>query len=173
MGAPGSRSVAESCFPVHGLILTAAPYSTPATELIRFAIGTGPLPERATALWYVLGTNPRTCSTRERRGEPQLAFEGMRQARRPESILAIAAEAYRKLREPLCLAVLLPQPARSAEAATVEDDSFLPETLIRDVPSWAYDVHALFVADRWRGARGVNDAPRFSRAATRDQSPLP
>jgi hypothetical protein len=116
-------------------------WQLPETELIRLAVGTGPLPERAIAFWYVLGTNPRTCNMRERRGEPQLAFEGVRQAGFPESSIAISSQAYRKLRDPLCAAILLLQPLRSAEAATISDDPIVPETLIRDVPSWAYDVH--------------------------------
>ena len=53
-------------------------WQLPTTELLHLTVGTGPLPERAIALWYVLGTNPRTCQMRERRGEPQLAFEAMR-----------------------------------------------------------------------------------------------
>src|SRR5262245_15906346 len=75
-------------------------WQMPTTELIRLAAGTAPLPERAIAFWYVLGTNPRTCSMRGRHGEPQVAFEGMRQAGLPECVLAIAREAFRKLRDP-------------------------------------------------------------------------
>jgi len=52
-------------------------WSKPTAELLQHAIGSRPLPERAISFWYLLGTNPRTCSMRERRGEPQLAFEGM------------------------------------------------------------------------------------------------
>jgi hypothetical protein len=62
--------------------------------------GTGPLPERAIALWYVLGTNPHTCKMRERRGEPQLAFEAMRQAGLPESVVTTASKAFHRLRTP-------------------------------------------------------------------------
>jgi hypothetical protein len=81
--------------------------------------------------------NPRTCSVRERRGEPQVAFEGMRQAWLPESVLAIAIEGFRKLRDPLSAAILLLHPLMSAEETTIEDDPFVPETMIGDVPSWA------------------------------------
>jgi hypothetical protein len=116
-------------------------WQMPAAELIRLATGTAPLPERAIALWYVLGTNPRTCSMRERRGEPQVAFEGMRQAGLPESVLASAKEGFRKLREPLTAAILLLHPLKSAEETTIEDDPSMPETMVGDVPSWAYDVH--------------------------------
>jgi hypothetical protein len=116
-------------------------WSKPTAELVQHAIGSAPLPERAISLWYVLGTNPRTCSMRERRGEPQLAFEGMRQAGLSESVLTIAREGYRKLREPLSAAILLLQPLMSAEEATIEDDPLVPETMIGDVPSWAYGVH--------------------------------
>jgi hypothetical protein len=116
-------------------------WQMPTAELIRLAAGTAPLPERAIALWYLLGTNPRTSSMRERRGEPQVAFEGMRQAGLPESVLAIAREGYRKLREPLTAAIPLLQPLMSVGQMTIEDDPFGPETVIGEVPSWAYDVH--------------------------------
>jgi hypothetical protein len=116
-------------------------WQEPAPELLTLAAGSGPLCQRAIALWYVLGTNPRTCNMRERRGEPELAFDAMRRAGLPEQTVATASAAFRKLRDPLAAAILLLQPQRSAEPATVEDDPLGPETLVGDVPSWAYDVH--------------------------------
>jgi hypothetical protein len=65
----------------------------------------------------------------------------MRQAGFPESVLAIAREGFRKLREPLSAAIMLLQPLMSAEERTIDDDPFPPETMVGDVPSWAYDVH--------------------------------
>jgi hypothetical protein len=70
--------------------------------MVQLAIGAGPLPERAIALWYVLGINPRTCNMLERRGEPQLAFDAVRQAGFSPTVVAAASEAFRKLRDPLC-----------------------------------------------------------------------
>jgi hypothetical protein len=116
-------------------------WSKPTFELLQHAISSYPLPERAIALWYLFGTNPRTCSMRERRGEPQVAFEGMRQAGLSESVLAIAWEGFRKLREPLTAAILLLHPLMSAEERTIDDDPCGPETMLGEVPSWAYDVH--------------------------------
>jgi hypothetical protein len=116
-------------------------WSRPMAELVQHAISSAPLPERAISLWYVLGTNPRTCSMRERRGEPQVAFEGMRQAGLSEPVLAIAREGFRKLREPLTAAILLLHPLMSAEERTIDDDPSVPETMVGEVPSWAYDVH--------------------------------
>jgi hypothetical protein len=113
----------------------------PATELLYLALGTGPLPERAIAFWYVLCTNPRTCKMRERRAEPQLAFDGMHRPGLPGSLVTTASNAFRKLRDPLCAAILLLQPHRSEESASIADDPFVPEALIDGVPSWAYDVH--------------------------------
>jgi hypothetical protein len=140
-------------------------WQMPATDLIRIAVGSGPLPERAIALWYTLGTNPRTCKMRERRGEPHLAFEAMRQAGRPESLTAIAEAAYRKLREPLCAAILLLHPLKSEEPAAIEDDFIVPQALIRDVPSWAYDVHTREGRTALqRFLRGTNETARWVRA---------
>jgi hypothetical protein len=41
----------------------------------------------------------------ERRGEPQLAFDAMRQAGLSATVVATASEAFRKLRDPLCAAI--------------------------------------------------------------------
>jgi hypothetical protein len=96
-------------------------WQLPAAELIHLAVGAGPLPERAIAFWYVLGTNPRTCKMRERRGEPHLAFEAMRQGL-SDSLVATASEAFRKLRDPLANSV-----AALANTAVVMD--FMTEVL--------------------------------------------
>src|SRR5262249_45296320 len=65
----------------------------------------------------------------------------MRQAGLPEPLLVTAREAFRKLRDPLSAAMLLLYPLMPAEEATIKDDPFVPETMVGDVPSWAYDVH--------------------------------
>jgi hypothetical protein len=114
--------------------------SKPPAELLEHALGSHPLPERAISLWYALGTNPRTCSMPERRGEPQAAFEGMRQAGLPESILSVAEAAFRRLREPLCPTILLLHGSGVRQDATIQDDPLPSETMIGDVPSWAFDV---------------------------------
>jgi hypothetical protein len=117
-------------------------WQMPTPELLQLAFGASPLPERAIALWYVLGTNPRTSTNMlDRRGEPQLAFDAMRQAGVSATVVATASEAFRKLRDPLCAAILLLHPLRGQETATTKDDPFPPETMIGGVPSWAYDVH--------------------------------
>jgi hypothetical protein len=137
----------------------------PTAELLEHAFGSHPLPERAISLWYVLGTNPRTCSMPERRGTPQAAFEGMRQAGFPESIVSVASEAFRKLREPLCPAILLLHASRGWPNATIQDDPLPSETMIGDVPSWAFD---LFTREGRKAMRqfleGTSDTARWVRA---------
>jgi hypothetical protein len=76
-----------------------------------------------------------------------------------------ASEAFRKLRDPLCAAILLLQPLRSAGPATIADDPFMPETFVGGVPSWAYDVHTR----EGRGAlqrflQGTSETARWVRA---------
>jgi hypothetical protein len=140
-------------------------WQMPATELLHTALRTGPLAERAIAFWYVLGTNPRTCKMRERRGEPHLAFEAMRRAGLSEPLVTTASEGFRKLRDPLSTAILLLQPLRSAEPAAIADDPCVPETLIRGVPSWAYDVHTREGrAALQRFLQGTSDTARWVRA---------
>jgi hypothetical protein len=138
-------------------------WQMPALELVQLAIGAGPLPERAIALWYVLGINP--CNMLERRGEPQLAFDAVRQAGFSPTVVATASEAFRKLRDPLCAAILLLHPLRGQETATRKDDPLRPERVIRDVPCWAYDVHTR----EGRAAlqsflRGTSESVRWVRA---------
>jgi hypothetical protein len=148
-------------------------WQRPTTELLQLALGTGPLPERAIALWYVLGTNPRTCKMRERRGEPQIAFDAMRRAGLPEPMVTTASEAFRKLRDPLCAAIPLLQPLRFEKPATIAGDPFVPETLIGEVPSWAYDVHTREGRTALqRFLKGNSETARWVRARVRTDSQI-
>jgi hypothetical protein len=118
-------------------------WSLPTAELLRLAAGSGPLSERAVALWYAVGTNRRTSRNLiPRRGEPQLAFDQLESVGFPNSVVAIAREGFRKLGEALCPFVALLHPLIQSKTAVIEDDQLPPETLIGDVPSWAFDMYS-------------------------------
>jgi hypothetical protein len=115
----------------------------PTPELLRFATGSGPLPERAVALWYACGTNWRTSPhLRSRRGEPGVAFDELATAGLSLPMVEIAREGYRKLGEALCPFVALLQPLKQSGATTIADDPLPPETMIGEVPSWAIDMYS-------------------------------
>ncbi len=113
----------------------------PASELMRFATGSGSLLERAIALWYVCGTSWRTSPhLRPRRGERGVAFDKLVTAGFPHDVVEIAREGYRKLGEILCPFVALLHPLQQSGAATIVDDPLPPETMMGEVPSWAVDM---------------------------------
>ncbi len=117
-------------------------YATLATrDLLRIATGSDPLPKRALALCYAMGTGSRPSDhLRERGGEPRAAFDYLFEAGFPASAVEIAREGHFKIGEPLCnflpmLGSLLPPPPRE-----LTDDELPPERMIGDAPSWAFDV---------------------------------
>jgi hypothetical protein len=108
-------------------------------QLRRFILGCAPLQERATALWYLLGTDRRPSKhLAMRRGEPAFAFDLLDELGAPLTAVALAREGFRKTREVLCPYVGLLM-VDERPAGLVEDDAFPPETMIGSIPSWALD----------------------------------
>ncbi len=111
-------------------------------ELIEIATSSAPLLMRALALWYAVGTDRRPSShLRLRKGDPTTAFDALYDADIPGAVVEIAREGFRKVGEVLCPFVALLWPLRQRDHGLTEDDEFLPEVLIRDVPGWAYDTY--------------------------------
>lgn len=140
--------------------------SLPTSELMRLATGSEPLPQRAIALWYVLGTNWRTSPhLRPRRGERQLAFDGLAEAGFDSGVVEIAREGFRKLAEPLPAFVALLSVLHVNEVGRIEDDQTAPETLVRDVPGWALDMYNREgLASLKAFLKGRSEAARWVRA---------
>ena len=113
-------------------------------DLISIAIGSHPLPVRALALWFALGTNRRPSSQlRPRRGDPAASFDGLGNAGISEGVVEIAREGFKKTSEVLAPFVALLHPQWLAQTdATTEDDALPPEMMIGDIPSWAFDVYS-------------------------------
>jgi hypothetical protein len=110
-------------------------------DLTGIATGSAPLPIRALALWYGIGTDRRPSPRlRPRRGDPTAMFDALREAGSPYTV--VAREGFRKVGEVLCPFVSLLGPVRQQEPATTEDDEFPPEIMIGGVPGWAYDLYS-------------------------------
>ncbi len=114
-------------------------YATLSTrDLLSIATGSGPLPKRALALCYAIGTNRRPSDhLRPRSGEPHAAFDYLFEAGFPATAVELAREGHLKVGEPLrnflpILGSLLPPPPHA-----VTDDALPPERMIGAVPSWA------------------------------------
>jgi hypothetical protein len=134
--------------------------------LIRIATGADPLPIRALAAWYAIGTDrrpsPRLSS---KQGDPTAVFDALQETQIPAAVVEIALEGFRKTGEVLCPFVALLWPLRQDQTATIEDDDSPPETMIGNVPGWAYDVYsregraalANFIEGRTQTARWVHD----------------
>jgi len=111
-------------------------------ELINIATGDAALPVRALATWFSVGTHPRqTKHLSARRGEPAALFDGLCEAGLPHTTVEIAREGFRKIGEPLCPFFALLCPLARCEASTLQDDVMPPQTMIGEVPSYAYDMY--------------------------------
>lgn len=117
-------------------------YATLSTrDLLGIATGSNPLPKRALALCYAIGTDRRPSDhLRPRGGEPQAAFDYLFEAGFPASAVDIAREGHLKTGVPLCnflpiLGSLLPPLPHE-----LTDDALPPERMIGDAPSWAFDM---------------------------------
>lgn len=135
-------------------------------QLRRIVLSSAPLPERALALWYVLGTDRRPSHhLATRRGEPAFVFDLLDELGTPMTVVEIAREGFRRTREVLCLFVgLLMANGQPAQTATTDDD-FPPETVIGPVPSWALDMFTREGRQAFsRFLAGESDTARWVRA---------
>lgn len=109
-------------------------------ELLRIADSSAPLPKRALALWYAVGTD--RCPSphlRTRKGDPQTVFDAMCETSYPHTLIEVAREGFRRTGQVLCPLVLLISTLKASDPMAVEDDDFPPATMCGPVPSWALD----------------------------------
>lgn len=136
-------------------------------DLITIATGADPLPVRALALWYALGTNRRPSpQLQPRRGDPAAAFDGLRDAGISEGVVEVSQEGFRKTSEVLAPFVALLHPlCQTQSELTTDDDALPPETMIGDIPGWSLDLYsrdgraalAAFISGTTETARWVRD----------------
>jgi hypothetical protein len=73
------------------------------TELIGIATSSAPLPIRALALWFGVGTDRRPSPhLRPRRGDPMAMFDALCEAGISPTVVEVAREGFRKVGEVLC-----------------------------------------------------------------------
>ena len=114
----------------------------PLPELTRLAVSKAPLPERALALWYAVGTNRRNSGVlRERRGTPQAAFDALCEQGFSNEVVEVCREGFRKSGEVLSPFLALLWREAQQTARSVEPDDLPDEEMIGGVPSWVYDMH--------------------------------
>lgn len=115
----------------------------PTRELFDIVASERPLPERAIALWYAIGTDRRpSVHLRQRRGEPNAVFDLLCERGYPDTLVEIAREGFRNVHEVLCPFVALLFPEFHPDTAAVQDDDLPSESLIRGIPGWAYDLYS-------------------------------
>jgi hypothetical protein len=110
-------------------------------ELIRISVTDYPLPVRALAAWYALGTARRPSPhLPNRQGSPPALFQALR-AIIPLEVVEIAQEGVKKSSEVLPVFMAMLWPARQEQSAVTADDEFPPEVMVGDVPGWAFDIY--------------------------------
>lgn len=111
-------------------------------DLRRLVLGPSILPERALALWFVLGTDRRPSPhLAMRKGEPAFVFDLLDELGVPPTAVEIAREGFRRTREVLCPFVAMLSVQVDHIDHTVSDDTLPPEMRIGQVPGWSLDTY--------------------------------
>lgn len=113
----------------------------PMSELMRVVFSNAPMPERALALWFAIGT--QRCPSehlRSRKGAPEDVFDAMCDTDLPHTAIEIAREAFHRVGELHCPLLPLLWSAKTCEPKPATDDDFPPEIMCGRVPSWAIDM---------------------------------
>jgi hypothetical protein len=134
-------------------------------ELLALMIGAEPLPVRALACWFAIGTDRRPSPRLGyRRGDPQAVFDALNDAGYPHALVQTARENFRRTREVLAPFTVLLWPSRQSAHPILTDDDMPPEFLIDGVPGWALDTYTregrralkLFLQSDCASARWIN-----------------
>ena len=102
-------------------------------DLIRVVTGASPLPIRALALWYAIGTNRRpSLHLQSRRGDPTAVFNGLRDAGVAGPVVETAREGFRKTSEVLApfVALLYPLWQTQTDAIDVGDIEYVRQGIV-------------------------------------------
>jgi hypothetical protein len=111
-------------------------------RLRQIVLGCPSLDRKALALWYLVGT--ARCPSSHlptRRGDPDMAFATLADLGVAPTLLAIARENFIKTATMLAPFVALLSLENGIVATGVADDRPPVETIIRGVPSWAFDMY--------------------------------
>jgi len=134
-------------------------------QLLALMIGDEPLPVRALACWFAIGTDQRPSSHLSyRRGDPQAVFDILNEAGCLHTLVETAREGFRRTREVLAPFTVLLRPSRHSAHPMLADDEMPPAVLIDGVPGWALDTYnregrralKLFLQSDCASARWIN-----------------
>ncbi|MGY3472741.1 hypothetical protein [Bradyrhizobium ottawaense] len=110
-------------------------------DLLRIITSAEPLPIRALAAWFALGTDRRPSPRLARRhGDIAALFAALREILPPEFV-EIVQEGHRRSGEVLPIFMALLARDLRHELASVQDDKIPPEIMIEAVPGWCLDVY--------------------------------
>lgn len=111
-------------------------------DLTQVITSSEPLPVRALAAWFLLGTDRRPSPQLARRRGDLAALFAALGAILPPDLVEITRDGYRRSKEVLPIFMALLSPHLKRELVSVEDDDAPPEIMIRDVPGWSLDVYS-------------------------------
>ncbi|WP_439395168.1 hypothetical protein ACRQ5Q_39385 [Bradyrhizobium sp. PMVTL-01] len=110
-------------------------------ELLRIVTSNEPIPMKALAAWFALGTNRRPSPRLARRqGDPIQLFAALRELLGPE-LAEIAQEGHRRSGEVLPIFMALLAPHLHGETASMQDDQMPAETMVGPVPGFCVDLY--------------------------------
>ncbi|MCK1416800.1 hypothetical protein IVB55_28320 [Bradyrhizobium sp. CW4] len=110
-------------------------------DLLRIVASTDPLPVRALAAWFALGTDRRPSPRLARRhGDIASLFAAVREILPPE-LVEIAWEGHRRSGEVLPIFMALLAPQLRHELTSVHDDEVPVEIMVGPIPGWCLDVY--------------------------------
>lgn len=111
----------------------------PLGDLLGVVASDGPIERRAIALRLAMGAETLTGRARRGHRHSEAVFDAMCEAGFPHTLVEISRAAYRQTGE--VIAALLPLLHREFDCSEAQlvSDSFLPETIIGGIPSWAID----------------------------------
>lgn len=109
-------------------------------HLIGVVTGTEPLPVKALAAWFLLGTDRRPSPRLARRqGDIASLFAALAEIL-PPHLVEIAQEGHRRSGEVLPIFMALLAPQLQPEMTSMQTDEMPAETMVGSVPGWSVDV---------------------------------
>ncbi|MBR1149848.1 hypothetical protein [Bradyrhizobium sp. JYMT SZCCT0428] len=110
-------------------------------ELTGLITGSEPLPVRALAAWFLLGTDRRPSPRLARRSGDTAALFAALAGILPPCLVEIAQEGHRRSGEVLPIFVALLAPQLQPDLETSEPDEMPPEVMLGPVPGWVVDLY--------------------------------
>jgi hypothetical protein len=110
-------------------------------HLVRVVTGTEPLPVRALAAWFLLGTDRRPSPRLARRRGDAASLSAALGEMLPPHLVEVAREGHRRSGEVLPILMALLAPQLRPEMTSVRDDEMPAEIMVGTVPGWCLDMY--------------------------------